>query len=581
LTNDQAVITINHQSHINDQPVINFNGEHMQQSTQNKHSLWQLLKPYKPTNKSFFYLVTLILVTTSLELMLPLYSSYLVDSIGDGGIDYLIIIGLIAIVLTAALFEGFLGWYGGHIGHGISAKLRYSLIGRLLTSQSQSLDNDHSAELSARVVNDSKEVKSVLAEDLIGLISGLVSLIAVISIMFILDWRLTLVLISCVLLGFIIITPIALMMNNIGKASQTAEANLLKYLTEWLRYGQLIKSHNGAPDMQRQSKVLVNECLKQEMRATTIASLIGPIANLTLMISMIAILAFSAYWLSKGSMTLGTVTAFLLYLFGLTFPLMSMAMFFSNLNRAIGASSRLSEISQLPIEQSSGKQKVTNIQSLSLQELNFIRGDKTILDRVSCHFDGAGLAMVIGESGSGKTTLMSQFLGFYPETHKQVFINDQPLDDFDLTSIRQAISWVDQEPKLLHATIRDNLTLGLDQPLTDETLIETLESVGLHTWLLRIDNDLSTTVSEQAHQFSGGEKQRFAIARAILRQAKVLLLDEPTSALDHTKKSELMTLLRKLALDRRVIMICHHLELIKPSDDIIEMIEGKAVVTVN
>jgi len=553
----------------------------MQESTTDKHSLWKLLKPYKPTNKSFFYLVTLILATTSLELALPLYSSYLVNSIGEGGIDYLIIIGLIAIVLTAALFEGFLGWYGGRIGHGISAKLRYSLIGRLLASQSQSLDNDHSAELSARVVNDSKEVKSVLAEDLIGLISGLVSLVAVVSIMFVLDWRLTLVLVACVLLGFIIITPIALMMNNIGKASQTAEANLLKYLTEWLRYGQLIKSHNGAPDMKRQSKILVNECFKQEMRATTIASLIGPIANLVLMISMIAILAFSAYWLGQGSMTLGTVTAFLLYLFGLTFPLMSMAMFFSNLNRAIGASSRLTEISQLPIEQSTGKQKVTHIQNLSVQELSFIRGDKTILDRVSCHFDGAGLSMVIGESGSGKTTLMSQFLGFYPETHQQVFINNQPLHDFDLTSVRQAIAWVDQEPKLLHASIRDNLTLGLDQSLTDETLIETLESVGLQTWLLRINKDFSTIVSEQAHQFSGGEKQRFAIARAILRHAKVLLLDEPTSALDHTKKSELMTLLRKLALDRRVIMICHHLELIEPSDDIIEMTEGKILTTTN
>lgn len=552
----------------------------MSESKTDTRALWQLLSPYKPGNKSFAYLGLLVLLTTALELVLPLYSSYLVDSIGAEGIDAIVIVGLIAIVLFAAFFEAILSWFGGKMGHRISYKLRYSLIGRLLNSDTQSLDNDHSAELSARVVNDSHEVKSIFAEDLIGLLSGLVSLIAVVTIMFILDWRLTLVLVGCVFVGFVLITPIALMMNSVGKSMQTAEANLLKYLTEWLRYGQLIKSHNASDAMQQQSKSLLDDCFKHEMKATTIESLIGPIANLVLMISMIAILAFSAYWLAQGSMTLGTVTAFLLYLFGLTFPLMSMAMFFSNLNRATGASGRLSEISQLPIEQSLAPQQVTDINSLAVKHLNFVRGNKYILSDISHQFSNRGITMVVGESGSGKTTLINQFLGFYPETHQQVFINHQPLDQYDLASVRQAIAWVDQEPKLLHTTLRENLTLGLSTPTSDEVLFTALESVGLDDWLTRINRDLNAVVSEQAHQFSGGEKQRFAIARAILRQAKVLLLDEPTSALDHVKKRELMLLLRGLAKERQVIMICHHLELIEPSDEIIEMKEGK-ILSVN
>jgi len=547
----------------------------MESSSGSTKSLWLLLSPHKPSTKSFVYLVLLVLMATALELVLPLYSSYLVDSISSEGVEPVIIVGLIVIVLSAAVFEAILGWFGGRTGHKISYNLRYSLIGRMLNAQSQQLDDEHSAELSARVVNDSKEVKTVLAEDLIGLLSGAVSLVAVITIMFVLDWRLTLVLVSCVLIGFVLITPIALMMNNIGMATQTAEANLLKHITEWLRYGKLVKSHNAASQMHQQSRTLLDECFKQEMRATKVMALIGPISNLVLMISMIAILAFSTYWLKQGTMTLGTITAFLLYLFGLTFPLMAMAMFFSNLNRASGAATRLTEISQLPEEKSLATHTVDDIEELSIRDLTFTRGEKHILEQVNCSFSGTGFSVVLGESGSGKSTLLSQFLGFYPETLNHVFINNMPLSKYQLTSVREAIAWVDQEPKLLHATVRENLTLGLNASLTDEKVISILNSVGLSSWLSRIDNNLALVISETAHQFSGGEKQRFAIARALLRQAKVLLLDEPTSALDDTNKRDLMILLRTLAKEMSVIMISHHRELIEADDQVIEVAQGK------
>ncbi len=549
----------------------------MEQSKDDSKSLWKLLSPHKPSVKSFVYLVVLVIASTSLELVLPLYSSYLVDSISSDGLETIIIVGLVAIVLITAVFEAMLGWFGGRTGHQISFRLRFSLIGRLLHSQSQSLDLEHSAELSARVVNDSKEVKNVLAEDLIGLLSGVVSLFAVITIMFVLDWRLTLVLVSCVVAGFVLITPIALMMNNIGKATQAAEANLLKYVTEWLRYGKLIKSHNAGSQLHQQSNELLNECFVQEMRATKVLALIGPIANLVLMISMIAILAFSAYWLKQGSITLGTVTAFLLYLFGLAFPLMSMAMFFSNLNKAMGAASRLSEINKLPLEHNDAPAVLEQVSTLAVKNLSFVRNDKYILKDISCQFSAEGLTIMLGESGSGKSTLLNQFLGFYPETHASVFINGKALSHYNLHSVRQVIAWVDQEPKLLHASIRQNLTLGLDNTISDKHILDVLVSVGLQSWLQRINQNLEQIVSEQAHQFSGGEKQRFAIARAILRQAKVLLLDEPTSALDSRNKTELMALLRRLATEMHVIMISHHRELIQPQDDIIEIADGEII----
>ncbi|MCL1077065.1 ABC transporter ATP-binding protein [Parashewanella spongiae] len=507
----------------------------MEQSTGDTKSLWKLLSPHKPKTRSFIYLAILTLITTGLELILPLYSSHLVDSISAEGIDKLLIVGLVVIVLISALLEAVLSWFGGRVGHKINFKLRFSLIGRLLHGHTENLEKEHSAELSAHVINDSNIVKSVLAGDLIGLFSGLISLISVVTIMFLLDWRLTLVLLSCVLIGFILITPISLLMNNIGAKSQAAEANLLKNCTEWVRNTKLLKSHNASNHFHQKSHALLNECFVQEMRETKVMSFIGPIANLVLMISMIAILAFSAYWLEQGTMTLGTVTAFLLYLFGLTFPLMSMAMFFSNLNKASGVSRRLTEIANIPKEctQGSGFQ-LEQIESFSFQNLNFKPNDKQILNNINYCFSGKGLWFVIGESGSGKSTLLNQLLGFYPETHQEILINNKTLDQYNLASIRQAVAWVDQEPKLLNASIRDNLTLGLPEFIDDKVLFLQLKAVGLHDWLERISHDLSLMVSEQVNQFSGGEKQRFAIARAMIRKTQVLLLDEPTSALDDT-----------------------------------------------
>ncbi|WP_448547529.1 ABC transporter ATP-binding protein [Thalassotalea fusca] len=546
----------------------------MQESKGSIRSLWQLLSPHKPPKKAFVILTILVIFATALELVLPLYSSYLVDSIGSEGIDGLVVAGLIAIVLIAAMFEAFLGWYGGRMGCQIGFRLRYSLIGRLLHAQSKDMDEEHSAELSARIANDTLEVKAVLADDLIGLLSGIISLVSVITIMFVLDWRLTLVLLTCVLAGFVLITPIAMMMNSVGQATLSAEANLLKYVTEWLRYGRLVKSHNASAQLHSRSKGLLDECYKHEMRAVKILSLIGPISNLVLMLSMIAILGFSAYWLAQGTMTLGTITAFLMYLFGLTFPLMAMAMFFSNLNKAAGAAARLTEINQLPMESSEQSTPLAQVTELAVQNLSFSRNNKAILKNINYRFSGNGLSVVLGESGSGKTTFLNQFLGFYPETHESVLINGQPLNTYELASVRQSIAWVDQEPKLLHATIRENLTLGLDEPLSDERILSVLNRVGLNNWLTRINHDLDQQVSEQAHQFSGGEKQRFAIARALLRDARVLLLDEPTSALDEANKLAMMSLLRELAQNMRIIMISHHRELIAPSDNVIEMNEG-------
>lgn len=549
----------------------------MKETQENKpdvKQLWQLLSDHKPSRNRFVIMLLLIILATGLELVIPIYSSYLVDGITAFGVDYTVIVGLVALVILAAVSEGVLAWYGAHMGESTNLSLRFSLIGRLVNTKQSVMNNEHSAELSARIVNDSMSVKTILAEDLIGFVSGIISLVAVIVVMFVLDWRLTLVLVSSVLVGFIIITPLAMSMRGIGQAMQEAEANLLTYVTDCARSAKTIRAHNAGQDAVKHSKGLLSDSFRHAMREARVVAMIGPVANLVLMMSMVAILAFSAHWIAQGTMTLGTVTAFLIYLFGLAFPLISLGMFFSNLQRAAGAASRLNEINKFETEALGGATKLETIKGFSVDNLSFISDDKTILQNVSVEFPATGMSMIVGESGSGKSTFIQQLLGFYPETHEFMTINGQPFNHFSLKSIRENMAWVDQEIRLFNGSIRDNLTLGSGQ-FDDEQLVDCLERVGLKNWLGKIGHDLSQMVSEQQQQFSGGERQRFAIARALLRKPTLLVLDEPTSALDHENEQSLMQLLRRMSTDLHVIMVTHNRGLIASTDRLLEMSGGK------
>ncbi len=563
---------------------------------QDTQGLMSLLGPHKPTRKQFGIMALLVMVATALELFIPLFSKYMVDSISAGHFDYSLVAILVSIVLAAAIAEGTLAWYGSFLGEKTNFKVRFAVFRHLLHSKQSELNLEHSAELSARVVNDSMSVKSILAEDLIGFITGLVSIVSVVAIMFYLDWRLTLVLVTCILVGVLLITPLAVSMRGIGMAMQEAEAQLIANVTEWLRSSTTVKVHNASEQVLDSGKSLLDNAYFHAMRQARVMALIGPISNLILMVSMIAILASSALWLADGSLSLGTVTAFMIYLFGLAFPIMAIGMFLSNLHRASGAATRLNELLQLKTESLDDGELLEKVAKIEVKNLSYQVDNKRILNDINWTFKPNSLTILSGESGSGKSSLIQQLVGLYSDTFSSILINDKPLSAINLASLRHNVAWLEQSPSLFLGSVRDNLTLGLNtttmtnesnesnepnekscQAFDDQTLIQALHQVGLGKWLEQNNNNLNLQLNEKVQQLSGGEKQRFALARAIIRKPKVLILDEPTSALDKKTEAELMGYIRQLTNEMTVIMVTHNKNLIQPEDDVLELVDGELV----
>ncbi|MFC3094439.1 ABC transporter ATP-binding protein [Alteromonas sediminis] len=541
--------------------------------------LMQLLKPHRPSNKQFSIMGLLVLITAVFELAIPLLSKFMIDNISQSTFEVSMIAALVAIVLLAAIFEGGLAWYGSHLGETTNKKLRFSVFSHLLHAQQSALNNEHSAELSARVVNDSMSIKSILAEDLIGFISGLVSIFAVVIIMFFLDWRLTLVLVACIVAGIVLITPLAMSMRGIGMAMQEAEAQLIANVSEWLRSAKTIKVHNASSQVLTSGQTLLDNAYHHAMRQARVLALIGPISNLILMVSMIAILATSAIWLADGSLTLGTVTAFLIYLFGLAFPIMAMGMFFSNVQRASGAAERMQKLLQIVKENTENGDSLAHINHLEVKALTYTVDEKTVLKNINWQLPTTGLSMIIGESGSGKSSFIQQLVGLYPETLDSVHINNKPLSAYCLNSVRAKIAWLEQQPSIFIGSVRDNLCIGLIQKPSDQDIIDVLSRVGLGEWLKKHDAGLDLLLSEQLNTLSGGERQRFALARALLRDPELLILDEPTSALDKESEQSIMQLLRSLANNICVLMVTHNRRLIEESDHVLCLKEGTQIST--
>lgn len=546
-------------------------------TNQQPNGLMSLLKPFKPTSKQFALMGLLIFVASGLQLLIPIISKFLVDNISQSGLTLSPILFLVGIVLIAAIAEGALAWYGSYLGETTNKKLRFSIFGHLLNSKQAELNKEHSAELSARVVNDSMSIKSILAEDLIGFISGLFSIVSVVAIMFYLDWRLTLVLVSCIVLGIVLITPLALSMRGIGMAMQEAEAQLIANVTEWLRSAKTIKVHNASQQVLQNGQALLDTAYHHAMRQARVMALISPLSNLILMVSMIAILASSAVWLADGTLTLGTVTAFMIYLFGLAFPIMAMGMFLSNVQRASGAAERMGQLLKLTKEQTEGGETINDITSLELKALNYQVEDKKVLNDINWQFASNKLTMVIGESGSGKSSLIQQLVGLYGETMNSVLVNNKPISQLCLASLRNQIAWLEQQPSIFIGTVRENLTIGLETPPTDGQIIQALEQVGLGNWFAKQGSNLDLPLTEQLQQLSGGERQRLALVRAMLRQPKLLILDEPTSALDKSSELDIMSYIRKLSKSMTVIMVTHNRQLITADDDVLNVEDGKLI----
>ncbi|MDN6731727.1 MAG: ABC transporter ATP-binding protein/permease, partial [Atopostipes suicloacalis] len=433
--------------------------------------------------------------------------------------------------------------------------------------------------LVSRVTNDTSVVQQVITSYLADLVSGVITIVGVTIILITVNWRMTLLMLLGVPLMFGIIFQLGKRMAKVARATQDELANFSGKIQESLSEIRLMKISTAEEFEQEKGEKGIDKLYYFGLKEAKIVSIIGPVMSVILMFLLLTVFGYGGMQVAKGVMTIGSLVAFLLFLFQLLQPIMTFTQLFTQFQRAAGATNRISGILDLE-EESNRKGKEYDILGLTLRfeevDFSYIKGER-VLKNISFQAKAGEKIAFAGPSGGGKTTIFSLVEQFYEPDSGQILIGGRPIKDIPKEVWRKQIAYVSQENAILSGTIRNNLTYGLKdaEKITDEKIWTALKMAYADEFVEKMTNRLNTKVGERGLNLSGGQRQRISIARAFLRDPKLLMLDEATASLDSQSEGIVQEALDRLMKGRTTLVIAHRLSTIVDAEEIFFVEDGR------
>jgi ATP-binding cassette subfamily B protein AbcA/BmrA len=487
--------------------------------------------------------------------------------------------GLSPFVIVQAVIDGLSIYSLAYVGQRIVAGLREKMWFKLIRLPVSYFDKKTSGESVSRVVNDTGIVKDLISQHFPQFITGIITIIGAITILLIMDWKMTLLMLISVPLTTLIMIPLGTRMSKLSRGMQDETANFTGSIQQTLSEIRLMKASNAETAEENKGQRGIHTLLSFGLKEARIFAVIGPLIYMVIMIVIVIIIGYGGIRVAEGTMTTGSLVAFLLYLFQIIFPITSFTMFFTQLQKAKGATERIIEILEIDVEQGQeGLQMDITNQPVTLQNVSFgYNEDEPIIQNVSFNVQPGMMVAFAGPSGGGKTTLFGLIERFYEPTSGDILIGNTPIRELSMNSWRKQIGYVSQDSPMMAGTIRDNLCYGLEnkEELTDERLWEVAKMAYADQFIKEFPKELDTEVGERGVMLSGGQRQRIAIARAFLRDPKILMMDEATASLDSQSEGIVQQALTRLMEGRTTFVIAHRLSTIVNADKIIFIEKGQ------
>lgn len=529
----------------------------------------QLINSVNPKKSLFIIGLLLSLVTSGASLIVPQLTKGLVDTSGLSKIDG----KMLAVLILAFIIQLGFGTIGGYIlrfvGESSVKTLREKLWSHLLKLPVDYFDDHKSGESSSRLVNDTSVIKDLITSQFPNFITGAIQLVGSMIILFFMDWKMAALMFSIIPIIVLILLPIGRIMSRLGRKLQAATADFNADASEKLSEVRLIKSSNGEQFEKQTGGNLIDKIFKVGIKDAKVEAVLQPIMTTVMLGIFVGILGYGAVRIQQGTLTSGSLVAFLLYLFNIITPVASFATFFSQVQKAMGSTERIQEILNTKPENTQGKVLDVEGQTINAQHLDFSYDPKhPILQDVSFEAKPNTVIAFAGPSGGGKSTIFSLLERFYQPDSGEIFIGKDNIKQIDLNNWRSQIGYVSQDSAVFAGSIRDNLQYGLDEKLSDEQLWHGLELAYAKEFVSNFPEQLDTQIGERGVKLSGGQKQRIAIARAFLRNPKILMLDEATASLDSESEEKVQRALDQLMVGRTTLVIAHRLSTIVDADQI-------------
>ncbi|MCC4723401.1 ABC transporter ATP-binding protein [Salinicoccus sp. RF5] len=522
--------------------------------------------------------IILTLVGTIGSLIVPLLTQSFIDGYSPEVFSTGLIALIIMVFVLSAVLDGIAYYILAKIGQTIILKLRENVWDKFLRLPIGYFDQTKSGESVSRVVNDTAIIKDLITRHFPQLISGIVSVIGAVVILFILDWRMSLIMFIAVPVSIVIILPLGRRMSRISRALQDETAAFTGLIQETLSEMRLVKSFNGEAFERQKGRQGIRTLYGYGMKEAAINAFLSPIMSTVMMFVIILIIAYGGLRVSEGTLTIGTMVAFLLYLFQIIMPMTMFAMFFTEYNKALGATERLILILGKEEEQGGATafDQPLDFNVLEFEDVSFgYDPENKVLHHVDFTARNSEKVAFVGPSGSGKSTIFALIERYYDIDAGRIMVDGIDIRDIPLSLLRRHIGYVAQESAIISGTIRDNITYGLTSDEYTEADVElAVRRSYSHEFIGALEEGLDTEVGERGIKLSGGQRQRIGIARAFLKNPKLLMLDEATASLDSRSERFVQEALDDLMEGRTVLVIAHRLSTVINSDRIFFLDNG-------
>jgi ABC-type multidrug transport system fused ATPase/permease subunit len=542
--------------------------------------LWRLTQPYRGRTA----LSVLSLLTATATALAPPYLAKfaLDDAIRQRGGNQIYLV--VAIFVAAGLanwgmtyVETYLtGW----VGERILADLRNRLFDHLQKLSLGFYERNRAGVIISRLTNDVEAIDQLVTDGVTSLVQNTLTLVGTAIILFVLDWRLALA--TCAVLPLMTIAT-ALFRSRSARAYAAVRERLglvTATLAEDIAGMRVLQAFTREQPAFENFRAVAQRYREANMRTVVLNGIYFPVVDLLSSVALAVVLAYGGHLYFGGTLTLGTLFAFMLYVQNFFDPVQQLSQLYNTFLSATAALDKIMGVldEQPEIVDRAGARELPQIEGhVAFDGVRFTygRGDE-VLHGIDLDVPAGTTVALVGHTGAGKSTIAKLLARFYEPTHGRITIDDVDLNDVTQASLRQQLGVVPQEGFLFAGTVAENVAFGKPHASADE-IVRAAQTVGAHEFILRLEDGYETQLGERGSRLSLGQRQLVAFARALLADPRILILDEATSSVDIGTERRIEEALRILLADRTAFIIAHRLSTIRDADLIVVLEHGRVV----
>jgi ATP-binding cassette, subfamily B, bacterial MsbA len=543
----------------------------------------RLLSYTKPYRIAFVVALLSMVVAALTE---PLFPALLKPLLDNGFVNktgfplWYIPAALIGMFLVRGVASFLSGYAMNWLANKMLIDLRTEMFAKMMRLPAEDFQRDASGLLISKIVFEVSNVTLAATKVVTVVIKDSLIVLSLLAWLLYLNWQLTLIVLVLVPLMALIVRAYSRRMHDLNRSSLEYTGELTRVVNEAVSGYKEIKVFGAYEQVEAGFRRTIDKLRSFAMRITIASGATAPITQLLASIAVACVVTIALLQTQRNETTVGGFVSFITAMLMLLAPLKHLADINEQLQRGIAAAEGVFELIDRASEKETSTQPLKRASgAIEFQGVSFryAAAEQDALSNINLSIRPNEIVALVGESGGGKSTLISLIPRLLQPTSGKILIDGIDCAEISLMSLRQQMAIVSQDTMLFNESVRHNLCLGMTQAVSDETLWSILEAMELKDVVSQIPGQLDGSVGERGARFSGGQKQRLALARALLRDAPILILDEATSALDNVTESAVQRAIEKAMHGRTTIVVAHRLSTVEHADRILVMEQGQII----